>query len=175
VEKTYELHFSVAEQRAQRGGVEMPSFRVHLPFANLKPLIFQSTPRTRIGLVILICNDNRVARREVLPERLRQNIGVLRGRRPKAQLVHLDTQHGGQTGARLVHFRACKGGGLIRRIGLHLALRIISREPTDHRGAGIRPTGVFKKRLALQGRFGKGGKLRAHPVDIKLCHHEFPL
>ena len=52
---------------ALRGGQPV---RVDLPFADLEPFVGKPPPGTRIGLVILVGDNDRIARLHPLPEGL---------------------------------------------------------------------------------------------------------
>ena len=160
----------VDQKVLQFGGVQMTGLSVNLPFSDLEPFVGQTAPRAGICLVILIGYNDCIARRQMLPERLRQNVSILRGRGAKGQLVRIDAHHGCQTRTRLVHFVTRQPGCLVRRIRLHFALRIIAGQAVNHGFAGIRPTSVLEKRLPLQAWFRERGKLRTYPIDVQFSH-----
>ena len=87
--------------------------------------------------MILVSDDDRIARFHPLAKRLRQDIGVLRRGGPETQFFGLNSKHRGQAGAGLVHLLATKAAGFIRTVGLNLALVVEARQPVDHRGARV--------------------------------------
>ena len=121
--------------------------------------------------MILIGDDDRFTLVHHLSKGLRQHIGILRGRRSKAQLFGLDPKECGHAHARLVHLVAAQLAGGVGRIGLYLAFGIKALQPVDHGLAGIGPACVLKEGLPLQSSHIKGGKLGADPIKIKrFCH-----
>jgi hypothetical protein len=93
----------------------------------------------------------------MLPERLRQHIGVGGGRGAEAQLVGLHPHHRRQPRARLVHLLAAQARGGIGSIGLHLALAVEARQPVDHRRAGVAAARVLEERLPRSDGSAKAG------------------
>ena len=145
----------------------MAGRRVQFPLAHLDAALGQTAPGAGIGLVILIGDDDGLARLQHLPKGLRQHIGVLGGRGAKAQLIARNSEDRGHARAGLIHFLSAKARGGVVRIGLHFALGVEPGQPVDHLPAGITATGVFEKRLTCKGRFGKGRKLCADKVEIE--------
>ena len=124
--------------------------------------------------MILIGDDDSVAGPQHLAERLRQHICVLRGRRAETDFVGADIHHLRQTRTRLVHLLAAQARGVVRPIGLNLALTIEPRQPADHLPARVGPAGVFKKRLARERRLGERWKLFSDKIDVE-AHEARPI
>jgi len=150
---------------------ELAALWIDTPFTDFNPAIFKPPPRAAVRLMILICDNDRVAGRQGVGKGLRQDIGVLACRRAEAELVDLNIHQRCQTGARLVHLGTAGRARRIAAIGLDLALCIEAMKPVDHLTAGVRPACILKKSLALKRRFGEGRKLCPDKIDIKVCGH----
>ena len=151
-------------------GAELALFSIDMPFAHLDPTVGKTAPDTGIGLVILISDNDGITRAEHGGKGLRQNIGVLAGRGTEAEFIRLDIHQRGKTGLCLVHFLATCARGRKEAIGLDLALGVEAVQAVDHLTTGIGATSIFKEGLALECGLGKGGKLRAHKVDVEFSH-----
>ena len=80
----------------------------------------------------------------------------------------MNPHHRRQARACLIHFLAPQTAGVIGGIGLHLAFIIKAKQTINHLTAGKTAARIFEKRLPRKRGFGKGRKLAADKVKIKL-------
>ena len=158
--KTHHPHRPI-KQSLQILRIQQAGLWINAPFFDLNPTFGQAAPGARIGLMVLIGHDDGLPRFQPLPDRLRQNIGILGGGGSKTQLITLHTQHSGQARTRLVHFRPAQARCLIRRIRLYFALPIEPGQTVLNLHTGVRATSIFKKRLPLQRGHVKGREILA--------------
>ena len=136
--KGHQFHAAIGEKLLKIGQIKAAGRRVKLPFAHLDPLIGQTPPDTRIGLMVLIGHHNRpIGAAQPLPHRLGQHIGVGTGRGAKADLFALDAHHRPKPRARLIHLGSACLRPRIRAIGLHLAVGVEPVQPVHHLRAGV--------------------------------------
>ena len=95
--KTDQPDPAIRQQPRQPRRIKMPGFRVDLPLADLDPFIAQTPPGAGIGLVILICHHNCLARLQRAAKGLGQYIGVGGGGRPETDLMGCNTHQTCQT------------------------------------------------------------------------------
>ena len=151
--------YLVVENGGKAVQFELAALRIDAPFADFHPAIFKPPPRTAVRLMILICDNHRVAGRQGVGKGLRQDIGVLACRRAEAELVGLDIHQRCQPCARIIHLGTAGRARRIAAIGLDLALCIEAMEPVDNLTAGVRPARILKKSLPLKRGFGEGREL----------------
>ena len=111
-----------------------------------------------------------VARSQVLPQRLRDDEGVLRGRRPQVQLVLADVEPGREAFLRRVHLAAGLGRGREGVVGLHFRAPVETIQPVDRLAAGIGTAGILEMRKSRERRLGESRELRAHEIQVEAAH-----
>ena len=167
--KAYQPH-AVVQQPLQVRRVQRAGLGVDAPLAQLDAAFGQAAPGAAVGLMVLVGDDDGLARLHPLAKGLGQHIGVGRGRGAETDLVALDPHQRGQAAAGLVHLLAAQAAGVIGAVGLHLALVVEPRQPLDHRTAGVGTARVLEKRLPLERGFGNGRELRADEIDVEHGH-----
>ena len=165
VGKANKLYFFV-EEIFKTVNRQMTGVRVERPFADFNAAIGEAAPWTAVCLMILIGDDDGVARFQELAKGLRQHISILRCRRAERNLVCFNAHDRREAHARLIHFCAAKTRRLKVVIGLNFSLAVKPRQAVNHLAAGIRPAGIFKERLALERGFLKRRKLAAHKINV---------
>ncbi len=169
--ETDQAHPPVGQKRRQARGIEMARFGIDAPFADLDPLVGEPTPDAAVGLVVLVRHDDGPAlARKPAAHRLRQNVGVGRGRGAEGQLVLLHPHQGGEAATRLVHLGARRMRGGIGRIGLHLALVVEAAQPVDHRPAGVGASRILEEGLSRQRGFREGGEKGTDVAYVEQGH-----
>ena len=83
----------IVEQLCQILQPQIAGFRVDCPFAHLDPLFGQPAPDAGVGLMVLICHDNRLSGLQPAAHSIGQHIGVGAGRRAKRQFMPGYAQH----------------------------------------------------------------------------------
>jgi hypothetical protein len=95
-----------AEQRGELIGIQPTALRIHAPFLDHEAARGQTSPDTAVCFVILVRDDNLVARRESGGECLRQDVGVLRSGRAKMHFIRGHTEPVREARMRQIHFLA---------------------------------------------------------------------
>ena len=155
------------EKGAQAGRVEQAALGVETPFAHFDAGGFEAAPGTGVGLVILVGDDDGITGAEVFGKGVGEDVGVLRGRGAKGQLIAFHAEGGGQTVAGFVHLFTAETRGVVGAVGLHLALGVEAGQAFDHRAAGVGAARVFEEGLAVEHGLLQGRELLADEVDVK--------
>jgi len=150
--------------------VEVPGLRIDPPFAHHDAGFGQAPPDAGIGLVILVGDDDLVARGHQRAEGAGQDIGVLAGRGAEMHRFRLDPEPGGEALVALVHPRPGPARGRIGSVGLHLGLEVELVQPAHHRPGRVGAAGVLEEGPALQRRLGEGRELASDIVEVELGH-----
>jgi hypothetical protein len=135
----------------------------------------QPPPHAVVGFVILVRDDDLVARLQEPTERLREHVGVLRGGGTEVHFLGAHVQVLGEPDVRGVHPLP----GLARcRIGivrLHLESAVVFVQAIDHRAAGVGAAGVLEEAEPRERRLGECGELSTNEIEIDGVRHEILL
>ncbi len=164
---------ALSQPGVQTIGIQLSRIGVDLPLTDNDAIGLQTPPGANVGLVILVGHDHLVTRLQVLTQRLRHHVGVLRSRRTEMHLVRSHVQPGRHAVAGRVHLctRLQRGRKIV--VGLHFGLAVVALQPFDHRSAGIRTAGILEETKAFQRRLAEGRKLGADKFGIKRGHQCF--
>ena len=154
------------KQRLERGLVELAGRRVDPPFADDQPVLGEPAPGAVVGFVVEVGDDDFVARLEPMPDRLRQEIDVERGRGSDHHLVGLGIDHLGHEAAagRDAALRLGRGSEIPGRLDLQVAH--VGAEAVDDALRDVAAAGVLQHDPAV----GERRELAAHEIDVELGH-----
>ena len=140
---------AIVDQRGELVDVEQAGGGVGAPLADRATDPFGGAPDgAGVRLVVLVGDDHDVVRTESGRERLRQHVGVHRGRRAEHDLAGRHPERFGPPFARPVHRVAGRGRRRVLGVRLHLGGGVVVRQGIDGLAAGERPSGVLEERLA---------------------------
>ncbi len=163
---------ALAEERVEIARIEPAAFPIDAPLLDREAIRGQSAPHAAVRLVILVRDDDLVARAQQLAEGLSEHVGVLRGGRTEVHFLRRHVQVPGKAAAGRIHpFSGFERSG-IRVVGLHLEAAVVLDQALDHRAAGVRAAGVLEERKARQRGLGEGGELSPDEIEIEVAHHE---
>jgi hypothetical protein len=159
-------------------GLEVPArelgrFGIHLPLAHDETFVREPRIGADVGLVVLVRDDDLVARLEVAAQRLGQDVGVLRRGGSEVQLVRSGVEPGGEPRPRGVHLLAGARGGRESVVRLDPGLAVVATEQVDRLAGGVGASRILEMGEAGERRLAKGRKLRADEVEVER-HELFP-
>ena len=141
----------VAQQREQRLDIEQAGRGVDFPLANGHAFLQRlAPPGAAVGLVVLVGDDDFVARLPVVADGLREHVGVHRRRRADGQFVGVDIERFRPAAVSPVHRLAGGAGRRESRVGLHAQVPVV----------------VFEHRVRLVADAGAAGVGGEHEIGI---------
>jgi hypothetical protein len=164
------------QQRIEPRWLQRAGGGIDGPLLHDGAVVRQPPPRADVGLVLLLGDDDLVARLEQRATGLRQHVCVLRGRRSEMDFVRANGQVLREALVRGVHPRAGLGRGGIRVVGLDLEAAVIVGESLHHRPARVRASGVLEEGLVPQRRLRERRELapRELAIEARLAHARRP-
>jgi hypothetical protein len=145
-----------AQEIVERRQVELAAFRVDAPLLYDQAVIGQPPPGAAVGLVVLLGDDDLVARLKAAAQCLGQD-KIIQGRRgPDDDFLRCCADHLRHPAFRRLQQSRCHARGLVGPIGLVLTALHEGGQALDHRQGHIGPAGVFEVSHAIADRREKG-------------------